>query len=116
MHVSFHKLVLLDLEHNKIIVLTYFHRGKLVSLASRSRFCKFNFFFNKMLEVFYQQGLRIFRYILKLSFFYSMEKILDRYERYSYAERQLSVTDPDSQVCRTISLPIVLKHHIVRTV
>ncbi|RVW42085.1 Floral homeotic protein APETALA 1 A [Vitis vinifera] len=26
-----------------------------------------------------------------------MEKILDRYERYSYAERQLTATDPESQ-------------------
>jgi len=28
----------------------------------------------------------------------SMEKILERYERYSYAERQLVATDLDSQV------------------
>ncbi|KAL2905353.1 Floral homeotic protein APETALA 1 A [Bienertia sinuspersici] len=27
-----------------------------------------------------------------------MEKILERYERYSYAERRLSSNDPDSQV------------------
>ncbi|MBA0699016.1 hypothetical protein Goari_000689 [Gossypium aridum] len=27
-----------------------------------------------------------------------MEKILERYERYSYAERQLVATEPESQV------------------
>lgn len=29
----------------------------------------------------------------------SMEKILERYERYSYAERQLASNNPDSVVC-----------------
>jgi len=28
-----------------------------------------------------------------------MEKILERYERYSYAERQLVANDSESQVC-----------------
>lgn len=32
----------------------------------------------------------------------SMERILERYERYSYAERQHVVTDPQSQVCHGI--------------
>lgn len=30
----------------------------------------------------------------------SMEKILERYERYSYAERQLVAADSEGQVCR----------------
>lgn len=31
-----------------------------------------------------------------------MEKILERYERYAYAERQLVANDSESQVCNLI--------------
>lgn len=43
-----------------------------------------------------QQNLTTFN----VTFFYSMEKILERYEHYSYAERTLTLTDLESQVQR----------------
>lgn len=43
-----------------------------------------------------------------------MENILERYERYSYAERQLVANDPDSSVCTSalyyISITNVLQY------
>ena len=39
---------------------------------------------------------------------HSMEKILERYERYSYAERQLVDTDSELQVCHSIDLQIII--------
>ena len=30
--------------------------------------------------------------------FYSIERILERYERYAYAEKALAASDPESQV------------------
>ena len=39
---------------------------------------------------------------------HSMEKILERYERYSYAERQLVATDSELQVCHSINLQIII--------
>lgn len=38
-----------------------------------------------------------------LSFSYSMENILERYQRYSYAERAIMETDSESQVLYIIS-------------
>jgi hypothetical protein len=35
-----------------------------------------------------------------------MEKILERYERYSYAERQLAAADSEAQVCRPLQVVV----------
>lgn len=93
MHVSFHKLVL-----HKIMIYNFFI-WRLVSLASRIRFYKFWRFFNQALRILLDLDSKISFLIIN-----SMEKILDRYERYSYAERQLTAPDPESQVCPNISL------------
>lgn len=41
-----------------------------------------------------------------------MEKILERYERYSYAEKQLGATDPESLVC-PVAIQLITQYTIL---